>query len=106
MYYNEINFLNESRKMELGSAVAALVAAGDWDTAAIPFDCPGLEAALVPVWRDADSDVSAAEALPAIFQRLEAPVQARVRTALLALHRLCPDMLKELRWTIMETALA
>ncbi len=97
---------SDTPKLEkLGPVIATLVAAGDY-AAAIPFACPGLEAALVPVWKAEEDNSDAKLALPAIFQRLEDQVQARVRTALLTLHRFCPSMPKELRWDIMEASLA
>ena len=43
--------------------------------------CPGLEAALPAVWWNAPEELSQ------LFQHLEVPAQACIRTALLALHR-------------------
>lgn len=88
-----------------GAAIAVLVAAGDHRVNLIPSPCPRLEAALVPVWKDEDNE-SAAEALPGIFQSLEAPLQARVRAALLAMHRYCPALPRDMRWAIMQAVLA
>ena len=44
--------------------------------------------------------------LLALFRCLEAPVQARVRSALLALHRFWPGMPAPLRWAVLGAALS
>lgn len=145
---------SQSVAQRLGTAIAMLVAAGDCRVDLIPSPCSGLEAALVPVWRQAVEGLPAAfrrlgrqaqertrtallalhrcspelpldqlqaiiqaalgvaskedaqKALPGIFQRLEPAVQARVRAALLAMHRSCPTLPRDMRWAIMDAVLA
>lgn len=77
----------------------ALVAAGDHQWDLVPTPCPGLEAALPAVWRNAPEELSQ------LFQHLEVPAQACIRTALLALHRVCPETPAPVQVAILGAAL-
>ena len=65
----------------ISSLIVVLVAAGDFCWEAIPDQCPGLEAALAPIWWKWP------EQLPELFRRLESGTKLRIRAILRIMHR-------------------
>jgi ankyrin repeat protein len=79
--------------------IAMLVAAGDRQWARVPSPCPGLESALLLVWKDAP------EELPQLAARLEPEVKRRIQAALCTLHHTSPRHLPEaLRMRLLDDA--
>jgi hypothetical protein len=66
-----------------------LVAAGDRQWACVPSPCPGLESALLSVWKEAPQE------LGQLAARLEPEVKRRIRAALCTLHHASPRHLPE-----------
>jgi ankyrin repeat protein len=100
--YTQTNeYAVSERLSSIGAAIATLVIAGDHRLHLIPTPCAGLDAALVALLTEKQTDL-----LPGIFQRLEPAVQGRVRTGLLVLKRFCGKMQDELCWSIIAAALS
>jgi hypothetical protein len=74
-----------------------LITAGDCRWPCVPRTCPGLEAALLSVWKQAHQE------LGELFKHLEPVVQAWVREALRALHHGGLD--ESLRMKVIEMVL-
>jgi ankyrin repeat protein len=76
-----------------------LVAAGDRQWAYVPSPCPGLEAALLSVWKEAPQD------LPLLFSRLTPEVKRRIRAALCTMHHTSPHHLPDhIRMRLLDEA--
>ncbi len=69
--------------------IVMLVAAGDRQWAHVPSPCPGLESALLPVWKEAP------EELGQLFSDLEHPVKRRIQAALCTMHHVSPRHLPD-----------
>jgi ankyrin repeat protein len=79
--------------------VAMLVAAGDRQWARVPTPCPGLESALLSVWKDAP------EELVQLFSHLEDPVKRRIQAALCTMHQTSPRHLPDhIRMRLLDEA--
>lgn len=76
---------------------ALLVAAGDRRWHCLPWPCPGLEIALLPVWKQAPQE------LGHLFHRLDPAKQAWLRASLRALHR--GGLPEHLRMAVLAEAL-
>jgi hypothetical protein len=88
-------------------STALLVAAGERQWACVPTPCPGLQAALIPVWKKAPKE-TVDEDLRQLFERLELEVQFWLQEALRALHhgaRPFDSMEEPLRMKILQLAL-
>lgn len=94
-FLRSLNFHDED---DASTGITLLVAAGDrsWDL--VPSPCPGLEAALPAVAKAAPDE------LGQLFQRLEAPAQAFIRTALLSLRRVFPEAPEPVQLAILGAA--
>lgn len=73
-----------------------LMAAGDRNWECVPTPCPGLEQALLPVWRDAPED------LPELYGRLTNVMKYRIQMCLRVLHGRLPE---ELRMQVVAAAI-
>ena len=76
------------KMIQLPQMCVAVIAAGYPDWSVIPSPCPGLQQAVLAVWRRPTSS----DDLPQLFKRLQSDVQERVRTVLLSLHRCCSEL--------------
>ena len=77
-----IEYYNRSYKYRVATLV---VAAGDRSWNHVPIPCPGLETALVVVWKTTPK-ATVTQELAQLFRRLEPGVQAKVQATLRALH--------------------
>ena len=87
--------------IEIPQMCVAVICAGYPDWSVISTPCPGLEQALLAVWRRPTS----ADDLPQLFKRLEIDVHERVRTMLLSLHRCCSELEAKLCIEIVQASL-
>lgn len=70
------------------AVVSLLVAAGDRNWGCVPLFCPGIERALLPVWRAAPQE------LPQVYKRLDPVLQQIVHVCLHILHNMLPEHLR------------
>lgn len=93
----EMYVMTQGRMRPCFNTAVALVAGGDRNWDCVPSPCPGLERALVNVWRNTPQH------LPLLFKKLEKTVQARIQLYLQILHHALPN--EDLRMKVMEAAL-
>lgn len=92
-----ISYGYNMNKAHYGATVAALVASGDREWDFVPSPCPGLETALLPVWREAPHE------LGHLFQRLSVGSKEQVQRCLRVLHGRLPQ--EDLRMRILDLVL-
>jgi ankyrin repeat protein len=79
--------------------IAMLVAAGDRQWAHVPSPCPGLESALLSVWKETPQE------LPELAARLDSEVKRRIQAALCVLHHASPKHLPDhIRMRLLDEA--